>query len=110
MESLEGYFDNLAAAAVNKKSVLEKLVVNNTKLAATNENLVVVVKKMTSNIKYLEREPPASRKAEKASGIRPCAHITRNDGIMHPRHATNLLKIKTSAPLVGKSCCEGVGQ
>ena len=44
MKSLEGYFDNLAAAAVNKKLVLEKLVTNNTKLAAANENLVAIVK------------------------------------------------------------------
>ena len=54
-ESLEGCFDNLAAAAVNKKSVLEQLVANNTKLAATNKNLVAVVKKLTNDIKYLER-------------------------------------------------------
>ena len=36
MKALEGYFDNLAAAAVNEKSVLEQLVVNNTKLVAKN--------------------------------------------------------------------------
>ena len=44
MNALEGYFDNLAAAAVNKKLVLAQLVANNTKLAATNENLVAVVR------------------------------------------------------------------
>ena len=44
MKAIEGYFDNLAAAAVNKKSVLKKLVTNNTKLAATNKNLVALVK------------------------------------------------------------------
>ena len=56
MKSLEGYFDNLDGAAVNEKSVLEKLVANNTKLAVTNENLVEIVKKLTNEIKYLERE------------------------------------------------------
>ena len=44
MKALEGYFDNLAAAAVNEKSVLEQLVENNTKLAANNKSLVVVSK------------------------------------------------------------------
>ena len=44
MKALEGYFDNLAAAAVNEKLVLEQLVANNTKLAANNESLVVMVK------------------------------------------------------------------
>ena len=44
MKALEGYFDNLAAAAVNEKSVLEQLVANNTKLAANNKSLVVVSK------------------------------------------------------------------
>ena len=36
MKALEGYFDNLASVAANKKSVLEKLVANNATLAATN--------------------------------------------------------------------------
>ena len=45
MKSLEGYFYNLAA--VNRKSVLDQLVANKTKLAATNENLVAIVKKLT---------------------------------------------------------------
>ena len=44
MKALEGYFDNLAAAAVNNKSVLEQLVANNAKLAATNKELVTIVK------------------------------------------------------------------
>ena len=44
MKSLEGYFDNLADAAVNEKSVLEQLVANNATLAATNEELVTIVK------------------------------------------------------------------
>ena len=39
MKALEGYFDNLAAVAVNEKLVLEQLVTNNTKLAAYNEYL-----------------------------------------------------------------------
>ena len=40
MKSLEGYFNNLSASAVNKKMVLKQLVENNTMLVATNKNLV----------------------------------------------------------------------
>ena len=54
--TLEGYFDNLAAAGFNKKSVLEQLPENNTKLAATNEDLVAIVKKWTNDIKKIDRE------------------------------------------------------
>ena len=50
MKDLEGYFYNLAAAAINKKSVLEKLVTNKSKLAATNEDLVAMVKKLSNEI------------------------------------------------------------
>ena len=54
MKSLEGYFGNLAAVAVNKKSVPNQLVANNTKLAATNEHLVAIVKKLKNMIKNIE--------------------------------------------------------
>ena len=63
-KALEGYFDNLAAAVVNEKFVLEQLVANNTKLAANNDNLVAMVKKMTSNIKNLERDNSRLNKDE----------------------------------------------
>ena len=55
MKSLEGYFDNLASVAVNKKSLLEHVVANSTKLAATNEDLVAIVKKFTNEINNIER-------------------------------------------------------
>ena len=45
LKALEGYFDNLNAATTNDKTVLEKLVTSNAKLAATNKHLVAVVKK-----------------------------------------------------------------
>ena len=32
MKDIERYFDNLAAAAINEKSVLEQLVANNAKI------------------------------------------------------------------------------
>ena len=56
IKALEGYFDNLSAAAVNEKSVLQKLVLNNTMLATSNESLVALVKTLTGDIKNLERE------------------------------------------------------
>ena len=55
VKTLEGYFDNLAAAATNKKDVLKQLVLNNTTLATSNESLVALVKKQQSEIKNLER-------------------------------------------------------
>ena len=45
LKSLEENFDNLAAASTNEKTVIEQLVACNAKLAATNEELVAVVKK-----------------------------------------------------------------
>ena len=36
LETLEGYFDNLAATAVNKKGVLHQLLLNNTTLSTNN--------------------------------------------------------------------------
>ena len=44
MKDIKGYFYNLAAAAINDKSVIEKLVANNDKITATNEDLVAIVK------------------------------------------------------------------
>ena len=44
IKALEGYFDNLATAAVNEKPVLQQLVLNNTTIATSNESLVALVK------------------------------------------------------------------
>ena len=56
LKHLEGYFDNLAAAAVNKKGVLQQLVSNNTTLSTSNESLAAFVKNPSNGIKNLERE------------------------------------------------------
>ena len=45
MKALEGYFNKLAAATINEKLVLKQMVAKNSKLAATNEDLVAIVKK-----------------------------------------------------------------
>ena len=44
MKALEGYFENLAVAATNNKSVIEQLVANISKLVVTNKELVAIVK------------------------------------------------------------------
>ena len=44
IKDLEGYFDNLAVVITNKKSVIEQLVANNAKLAATKKELVATAK------------------------------------------------------------------
>ena len=62
IKSLEGYFDNLAVAAVDKKMVLEQLVENNTKLAATNKDLVTIAKTFTNKIKKIERKTSCLKK------------------------------------------------
>ena len=54
MNSLEGYFTNLAVAATNKKEILTQLVLNNTTLTTTNESLVDLVKKQAGDLKNLE--------------------------------------------------------
>ena len=46
LKALEVYFDNLSVAAINEKTVLEQLFAINAKLAATNEELVAVVRKV----------------------------------------------------------------
>ena len=56
MKALDGYFNNLAAAYINDKSVIEQLVANNAKLASTNKDLVAIVKKISNVIKNLKRD------------------------------------------------------
>ena len=58
MNSIEGYFDNLAAAAIMNKSVLDQLVAKNSKLAATNEDLVAMVKNCPTILRVLKEKPP----------------------------------------------------
>ena len=53
---MEGFFDNLAAAATSDKVVLSQLTDNNTKLVNTNEELLASVKKLTSENRQLQQE------------------------------------------------------
>ena len=50
INSLEGYFTNLAAAATNEKELLTQLVLNNTTLTTTNESLAALVKKQAGDL------------------------------------------------------------
>ena len=56
INTLEGYFTNLSAAATNEKELLNQLVLNNTTLTNSNESLVALVKKHANNLKNLEQE------------------------------------------------------
>ena len=69
IKALEEYYDNLAAATVNEKYVLQKLVLNNTTLATSNESLVALVKKLTGDIKNLKRDHLHLKKGGQVSGL-----------------------------------------
>ena len=53
---MEGFFDNIAAAATNDKAVLSQLADNNTKLVNINEELSASVKNLTSENRQLQQE------------------------------------------------------
>ena len=85
MKALEGYFDNLATTAVNKQSILQQLVLNNTKLATSNESLVSLVKKLTGYIKNLERENSCIKKDGQVSGrSTTLCHNCKKEGYHQP--------------------------
>lgn len=62
LEALNGYFDNLAAAAMTEKAVLEELVKANATLTGTNKELSGVVKKITAENWQLQQEVNNLRK------------------------------------------------
>ena len=99
MKALKGYFDNIAAAAVNKKSVLQQLVLNNTKLAANNESLVDLVKKLTGDIKNLERNNSRLKKGGQVSGrSKTLCHHCKQEGYHQPDACYELDKNKDKPP------------
>ena len=103
IKSLEGYFDNLAAARVNEKLVLEQLVANNTKLAATNENLVAIIKKLTNNIKYPERETSRLKKGGQGNwDLTLCPHC-KKEGYHATKACFKLVKNEDKRPTGWKS-------
>ena len=77
MNSLEGYFTNLAAAATNEKELLTQLVLNNTTLTTTNKSLAALVKKQAGDIKNLEREIAQLKKTPKLKPAQGTPHPLR---------------------------------
>ena len=61
-QELEGYFDNLAAAATNEKAVLEQLVTNNTQLTEANAVLTEAVKQLSADYRSLRQDVNKIRK------------------------------------------------
>ena len=87
MKALEGYFDTIAAAAASKKLVLEQLVANNAKVADTNEELMAIVKQISTKIRISNKRPTASRKRaaerqHKGRGNQSCSPISKRKAIM----------------------------
>ena len=112
VNTLKGYFDNLAAAATNKKDVLKQLVLNNTTLATSNGSLVALIKKEQNEIKNLERELSRFKKPVQSSARNYptlCVNCKKRDTTI-PKIATSWLKIKTSVPQVGEALCDGGGR
>ena len=99
LKHLEGYFDNLAAAAVNKKGVLQQLVSNNTTLSTSNESLVALVKKLSNDIKNLEREISRMKKGGQASARNTnlCDNC-KKEGFHQPQYCFELIKNKDKRP------------
>ena len=85
IQALEGYFDNLAAAAITKKAALQQLVLKNTTLVTSNESLVTQVKKLTGDIKNLERENSRLKRGKQVSGrSTTLCHHCKKEGYHQP--------------------------
>ena len=54
--ALNGYFDNLAAAEMNEKSVLEELVTNLTTLTISNAEMATTIKKLMGDNRQLHQQ------------------------------------------------------
>ena len=95
MMAFKGYFDNLAVTAVNEKSVLQQLVSNNTKLAASNKSLVALVKQLTGDIKNLERNNSHLKKGRQGCGQSTnLYHRCKKEGYHQPYTCYRIVKNK----------------
>ena len=99
IKAFEGYFDNLSAAAVNEKPVLQKLVLNNITLSTSNDTLVALLKKVTGYIKNLERENLRLKKGRQVSkrSTTLCNHC-KKEGYHQPEACYKLPKNKYKTP------------
>ena len=103
MKVLEGYFDNLAAAATNRESFLEQLVANNVKLAATNEDLVAILKRVSNKNKDPQQESYRIKKTDSSGATQGkrdptvCPHFKKE--VYHsPDDCFGLAKNKDKPP------------
>ena len=113
INSLEGYFTNLAAAATNEKEILNQLVLNNTTLTNTNESLVALVKKQANDLKNLERELARLKKPQFQASPRnppPFALTAKRRGITKLKIVMSLQRAKTSTPQDGAALCDDGGR
>ena len=99
IKALEEYFNNLVAAAVNKNGVPQQLVLNNNTLATSNKSLVALVKKLSGDIKNLEREISRLKKGGQVSARNTtlCTNYNK-EGFHHPEACYELLKNKDKNP------------
>ena len=107
-KALKGYFKNLAAVVINKKSVLENLVANNSKLASTNKDLVAMVKKLSNKIKNTERETSCFKKTGSSGASQGKRDLTlfphcKKEGYHAPDACFELAKNKDKPPTGWKS-------
>ena len=95
INTLEGYFTNLAAATTNEKELLNQLVLNNTTLTNSNESLVALVKKQANYLKNLERELARLKKPQVSARNPPtiCANC-KKEGCHQPQDCYELAKNK----------------
>ena len=107
IKSLEGYFDNLAAATTNNKLVLEQLVANKAKLAATNEDLVTIIIKLSNENKDIQRETYRLKKTGCSGATQGKRYPTlcpncKKEGYHVPDACFGLAKNKDKRPPVWK--------
>ena len=113
---LDGYFDNLAAAATTEKALLAKLVESNAMLTTSNAQLSATVAKLNGKNRTLQKElntlrrrsetPPvrgdtvpggAGGAAEPRRGMRRCLHYKR-DNYNKPENCHELEQNKDRRP------------
>ena len=112
IQALEWYFDNLATDKINEKPVIQQLVLNNTTPLTSNESLVAQVKKLTGEIKNLERENSHLKKGGQVSGqSTTLLHHCKKEGYHQPEACYKISKNKDKPPPpVGEARCDGVGR
>ena len=79
--------------------MLQQLVLNNTTLAESNESLVALVKKLSGDIKNLEREISCLKKGRQVSARNTtlCTNCNK-EGFHQPKACYKLLKNKDKRP------------